>query len=69
MKKDKKATNSAGKRRGLGWLFRLIIVRIILLAAVVVGYAMPLPWKIIIPLSIGTVTIIIEALVTGAGKK
>lgn len=43
-------------------IFWILVVRIIVLAAVVVGYSLPMPWRIIVPLTIGTVTIIIETI-------
>ena len=56
--KDKKKREGRGK-----WQFlRIVIIRIIVLAAVVVGYSLPMPWRIIVPLSIGAVTILIETI-------
>lgn len=39
-----------------------LIFEIVILALVVVSYSLPMPWRIIGPLTIGTITIIIRSI-------
>lgn len=59
--KEVKPQKPPTERRGRLRIIWIVTVRIIVLAAVVVGYSLTMPWRIIVPLSIGTVTILIEA--------
>lgn len=71
--KEVKPQNPPTERRGRLRIIWIVTVRIIVLAAVVVGYSLTMPWRIIVPLGIGTITILIEAIVSikrpSAGKE
>ena len=60
-KKIKKAKMPASEGRGKLRRIWIVTVRISVLAAVVVGNSLTMPWRIIVPLSIGSITILIEA--------
>lgn len=59
------------KAKPVGRIIAVLFIRLIILAAVVVGYSLPMPYRIIVPLSIGTVLILFEtfACLASKGKK
>lgn len=59
--KEVKPQKPPTERRGRLRIIWIVTVRIIVLAAVVVGYSLTMPWRIIVPLGIGSITILIEA--------
>ena len=60
MNKDKEP-----KKRKKGRKLGVLIFEIIILAIVVVCYSLPLPWRIIGPLTIGTISILIRTFIYG----
>ena len=60
MNKDKDPNKGKTRRK-----LRILIYEIIVLAIVVVCYSLPLPWRIIGPLTVGTISILIRTFLYG----